>query len=163
MSFHLTPPRTAQPLLASMQKSKEKVTPRLVDYPELALAATATKADLDTNSETFAAVSACLETLCRLKLSAKNTWLLMLLVKHGPTPCSAVADRMKINLPTLNQIVGKLQALSLITAERSGATDRRVTLLTATEAAHKVLASIVGLTGLGAAAAVVLNSKKPRA
>ncbi len=161
MSIHLTPPRTAQPLLAALQKQKAQL-PRLSDYPALAVAATATTADLDTDGEIFASISACLETLARLRLSASSTWLLMLLVKHGPQTHTVLAARMKCSSPSMTQLTARLESLSLITIQRGQQPDRRAVLLTATEAARKVLASIVALSGLGAAAATVLQIHTPK-
>lgn len=160
MSIHLTPHRTGQPLLASLQ-SRRVPKPRLADFPALALAATATKAELDTEGETFAAVASCLETLSRLKLSASSAWLLMLLVKHGPQSCTIVMERMKLSSAAITGLITRLEGLSLIAIERAPQSDRRLVILTATEAAHKVLASLVALTGLGAAAACVMQNRKP--
>lgn len=162
MSIHLTPPRTAQPLLAALQQQQKAQLPRLSDYPALALAASATTADLDTDSEAFASIAACLETLARLRLGISSTWLLMLLVKHGPQTHTMLAARMKCSSPSMTQLTARLESLSLITIQRGQQPDRRAVILTATEAARKVLASIVALTGLGAAAATLLQIHTPK-
>lgn len=157
MSILLTPPRTKQPLLASLQSRREGA-PNLSDYPDLALAATATTADLDTEGEAFGAVLACLETIGRLRLSASSTRLLMLLVKHGPQTCSVLVSRMKISSAAMTGLVTRLAALSLVGVQRD-LPDRRSVTVTATPAARKVLASIVALSALGGAA-YVLNQIK---
>lgn len=162
MSMHLLPlPGTRQPLLAAIQQKAVQRTVSISDYPDLALAATATKADLDIQDETFAAVQACLETLARLHLSVSSTWLLTLLVKHGPQNHTALGGRMKLSSAAMTGLITRLEALGLVTTSRKSLGDRRSVLITPTEAARKVLASVVGLTGLGAAAAVVLKKTQP--
>ncbi len=161
MSILLTPPRTTQPLLSAIQqRAKRPVC--LSDFPALALAATATKAELDIQSETFAAVQACVETLARLKLSVSSTWLLTLLVKHGPQSCVALCGRMNITSPAMTGLITRLESLALISVQRATAPDRRAVIITATEAARKVLASLMALTSLGVAAVTVLQIRQPK-
>lgn len=163
---HLSPPRTglpapvaAHPLLAALGQKRQGDQPTLSDYPDLAIAATATKADLDIESDTFGSVQACLETLARLRLSASSTWLLMLLAKHGPQNHTALAARMKKSSSAMTGLITRLEALGLVTTSRKSLTDCRSVLITPTEAARKVLASVMALTGLGGAAAVLLKQK----
>lgn len=153
----MIPPLPTTPLLRSIRDraSSSAPAPKLSDYPELALAATATKADLDTTSETFHAVHGCLETLCRLKLSKRATLLLMLLARHGPLTMARVADGIKASQPNTSQIARHLAALSLITLDRDAAADLRRVNACLTEAGTKVLASIVALTGLAGASGVL--------
>jgi DNA-binding MarR family transcriptional regulator len=160
-SMHLIPlPLTRQPLLASLQQRRGQIS--LADFPALAVAASATTAHLDTEGETFAAVAACLETLARLGLSASSTRLLMLLVRRGPHSCVRLAELMKISSAAISQITLRLEMLSLITLTRGGEDDRRVVMITATAAARKVLASVVALTALGGAAAVLNQTRTPK-
>ena len=147
--MHLSPPLTRQPLLATLQQQRLRVC--LADFPGLALAATATRAELDTDGDTFAGVLACLETLNRLQLSASSCRLLMLLARHGPAPCKHLAGRMGISHAAITGLITRLEALELITLTRGGQADRREVILTLTDAARKVLASIVALTALGQA------------
>lgn len=161
MDIRLTPPRTAQPLLAAIQQRTHR-TPSLSDFPALALAATATKAELDPKGETFAAVQACVETLARLRLSVSSTWLLTLLAKHGPQQCAELCQRMKISSPAMTGLITRLESLALISVQRGTAPDRRAVIITATEPARKVLASLMALTALGAAAAVLTQPRKSK-
>lgn len=161
MSIHLTPPRTGQPLLVSLQ-SRRSLAPRLADFPALELAATATTAELDTEGETFGGIAACLETMARLRLSASSTWLIMLLVKHGPQSCSELMARMKISSAAITGLITRLEGLTLITIQRGERTDRRLVIITATPATRKVLASLVALTALGAAASILTQTRTPK-
>lgn len=153
----MTPPTPTTPLLRSIREraSSSGPAPKLSDYPELALAATATKAELDTTSETFHAVQGCLETLCRLKLSKRATLFLLLLARHGPQTLNRVADGLKTSQPNASQISRHLAALGLITLDRSQPADLRHVHASLTEAGTKVLASIVALTGLAGASGVL--------
>ena len=147
--MHLVPPYTPDSLLTTLQGRRDD-TPRLADYPDLALAATATNAELDTQGDVFAAVSACLDTLARLKLNVTTTRLLLLLVKNGPDRCKCLCADLRTTPANLTPHLVRLRALGLITTQRG--TSRREVIVTATDAARKVLASIVGLTALGMAA-----------
>lgn len=159
MSIHL-PPSTRQPLLTAIRKKQPKPGQvRLSDHPDLALAASVTTAPLAAESQTFAAVMASLETLARLKLSVSSAWLLMLLVKHGPQSCVMLCARMKISSPAMTGLVTRLEMLALIGVQRGTAPDRRAVTITATEAARKVLASVMTLTELGTAAAMLLEQR----
>jgi|GEM_PF-3259912 len=153
MSTLISLPPTRQPLLSVMQSRKQAVL-RISDFPALALAATATTGELDTRGEAFAAVSACLETLQRLKLSGSSAWLLILLVKHGPQSCSQLVSLTKTSSAAITGLITLLEALGLVALDRVAA-DRRVVIVTATSAARKVLASLCGLTALGSAASVL--------
>lgn len=158
----MTPPLPTTPLLRSIRQraaSSAPTAPKLSDYPDLALAATATKAELDTTCETFHAVQGCLETLCRLKLSKRATLVLLLLARHGPLTMNRVADGIKASQPNASQICRHLVALGLIALDRSQPADLRHVHARLTEAGTKVLASIVGLTGLAGASAVLLQSR----
>lgn len=161
MGIHLTPPRTSQPLLASLQTRKLRRA-QIGDFPALALAATATKAELNTEGTAFAAICACLETLARLQLSVSSAWLLMLLVKHGPQSCSELVARMKLSSAAITGLVSRLQDLALVGLQRNGP-DRRVVTVSDTEAARKVIASLVALTELGAAANVLTQTRPLKA
>lgn len=161
MSIHLTPPRTRQPLLTALQ-GRAKTTPVLSDFTDLALAAQATTAHLDTEGETFAAVAACFETLARLRLSASSTWLIMLLVKHGPQSCTFLMARMKVSGAAITQLISRLEGLELLTIQRGPVADRRHVIVSATDAARKVLASVLALTALGGAAAVMMQTRNPK-
>jgi len=134
-------------------QSRRDTALRLSDFPDLAIAATATTAELDTHGDTFAAVSACLDTLARLKLGLTATRLLLLLCEHGPARCITPPAVLKISPADLTGIVARLRALALLTTEPGES--RREIILTPTEAARKVLASVVALTALGQAANVL--------
>lgn len=125
--------------------------PKLTDYPDLVLAATATTAELDTESDAFAGVQATLEALSRLRLGHHGAFILTLLVRHGPQPLGWLVTRLRIRSASITGFADRLAALGLVAFERTSK-DRRVTLISATEAAHKVMASVVALTALGQAA-----------
>ena len=156
----LTLPVPRHALLASLQRRTLRRS-HIGDFPALALAATATQAELDTNGKTFSAVSACLETLARLQLSVSSAWLLMLLIKRGPQSCSELVSRMKISSAAMTGLLSRLSDLSLVGTQRDQA-DRRIVIVTATEAARKVLASVVALTELGAAASILTQTRTPQ-
>lgn len=152
----MNPPLPTSPLLRSIRQraaSSAPTGPKLADYPDLALAATATKAELDTTSETFHAVQGCLETLCRLKLSKRATLVLLLLARHGLLTMNRVADGLKTSQPNASQICHHLAGLGLITLDRCRPADLRHVHARLTEAGTKVLASIVALTALAGASA----------
>jgi len=130
---------------------RRRPTPKLADYPDLALAATATTAELDTDSDAFAGVQATLEALSRLRLGHHGAFILTLLARHGPQPMGWLVGRLKISSASITGFADRLAALGLVSFTHSPR-DRRVTLIQATEAARKVLASIVALTALGQAA-----------
>lgn len=155
----MTPPTPSTPLLRSIRDRAAASAPKLSDYPELALAATATTAGLDTTCETFHAVQGCLETLCRLKLSKRATLILLLLARHGPQSMNRVADGLKTSQPNASQICRHLVALGLIALDRSQLADLRHVHASLTEAGTKVLASLVALTGLAGASGVLLRTK----
>ena len=154
----ILPPPTRHPLLASIQR---KAAPKLGNFPALALAATATKVALDTEGAEFAAVAGCLETLSRLGLSVSSSWLLVLLVKDGPQTCTALALRMKQSPANITGLTERLLSLELIAMERAQP-DRRIVTVSATDAARKVLASVVALTALAAAASVLTRNPNRR-
>lgn len=160
----MTPPTPTTPLLRSIRQraASSASAPKLSDYPDLALAATATTAGLDTTCETFHAVQGCLETLCRLKLSKRATLVLLLLARHGPQTMNRVADGIKASQPNASQICRHLVALGLIALDRREPTDLRHVYASLTEAGTKILASIVALTGLAGASAVLSNHLRPK-
>jgi DNA-binding MarR family transcriptional regulator len=154
-------PIPTTPLLRSFRiksASRSEDAPKISDYPHLALAATATTAGLDTTSETFHAVQGCLETLCRLRLSKRAALLLIVLARHGPLTMARVADALKVSQPNCSLITRRIEALGLIALDRQGPDLRRVHA-SITEAGRKVLASIIALTGLAGASAVLLRTK----
>ena len=171
MNIELTPPRSAQPLMAAIKKPRLTGQLCLADFPDLALAASVTKAELVSEGETFAAVMACLETLARLKLGVSSCLLMMLLVKHGPQSCVQLSTRMKISTAAITGLTTRLEMLALISVQRAAMPDRRTVMIGITESGRKVLASLLTLTDLGAAAAMLLgqretsksNSNTPRA
>lgn len=160
MEIHLTPPLSAQPLIAAIQKQRVPGQLGLADYPELAHAASVTQAELVSEGQTFAAVMACLETLARLKLSVSSAWLMLLLVKHGPQGCVELCKRMKITSAGITGLTSRLEMLELISIQRAMQPDRRAALVSITEAGRKVLASVLTLTDLGAAAAMLLEQRE---
>lgn len=137
---------------------RRKLLPQLRNYPDLVLAATATTGELDTTSETFAGVMACLETLSRLRLGTNGAFMLAILVRDGPQTMGALSTRTRISTASMTGFADRLAALGLLTFRRADR-DRRVIYLTATDAARKVMASIVGLTALGQAASLLLQTK----
>lgn len=151
-------PTPTSPLLRSLRAkaASADAPPKLSDYPHLALAATATTAGLDTSCETFHAVQGCLETLCRLKLSKRSALLLLVLARHGTLTMARVADALKVSQPNCSLITRRMEALGLIAMDRQGPDLRRVHA-SITEAGRKVLASLVALTGLAGASAVLSN------
>jgi len=157
----MTHPTPTTPLLRSFRiksASRSEDSPKISDYPHLALAATATTAGLDTTSETFHAVQGCLETLCRLRLSKRAALLLVVLARHGPLTMARVADALKVSQPNCSLITRRMEALGLIACDRQSADLRRVHA-SITDAGQKVLASLVALTGLAGASAVLLRTK----
>lgn len=166
MSFfhHLPPsrglpphPPTRQPLLRSLQPA-QPAQPRLSDFPDLALAAVTTTAELDTTSITFAIISAGLETLTRLRLSASAAFLLAVLAKSGPQSCADLVKRLRISSPAMTGLTARLAAMNLIGIQRAAEPDRRVVTISLTEPGRRVLASLVSLSDLGAAAALALGA-----
>ena len=153
------PPIPRTPLARALQTRK---SPKacLSDFPALALAATATTAELDPHSAAFASVMATLETLGRLRLSASSARVLMRLAQCGTLSANELAIDLRITAASLSGHLTRLSDLALLTLKRSN-TDRHVVLITATPAAHKVLASIIALTALGAAASVLTRSTSP--
>lgn len=131
----------------------------LASNPALAYAATVTTARLDVRSGEFSAVKACLEQLCRLKLNKRAVLVLVTLAQHGPQKIGDLAANVRANVPCTSQIVHKLQAQALVARDRDAAGDHRHVHVTLTEAGERVLASIVALTGLGHASAVLLQTK----
>lgn len=148
------PPRT--PLALALQQRKTRPQVRLLDFPALALAATATTAELEPDGAAFAGVYATLETLNRLRLSATSARLLMLLVTRGTLSATELANEMKVTTASITGLIRRLAELALVGLQRPDG-DRRVVLITATDAARRVLASIVALTALGQAASVLLR------
>lgn len=138
---------------------RRKLLPQLRNYPDLVLAATATTGELDTAGDTFAAVMACLETLSRLRLGTNGTLMLAILLKHGPQTMGALSTKTRISTASMTGFADRLAALGLLTFRRAEH-DRRVIYLTATDAARKVMASIVGLTALGQVASMMLQSRE---
>jgi len=152
MSIHLSPiPSTLPRFRAQLAARRASRTPKLADYPDLALAATATTAELDTESDAFAGVQATLEALSRLRLGHHGAFILTLLARHGPQPLGGLATRLRVSSASMTGFADRLDALGLVSFTHH-ASDRRVILIQATEAARKVLASIVALTALGQAA-----------
>lgn len=154
MSIHLSPT-----LPGPRPTSARRVVPKLADYPDLALAATATTAELDTESDAFAGVQATLEALSRLRLGHHSAFILMALARHGPQSLTTLCQRTKISSASMTGFADRLQSLGLV-AFSTHPCDRRVTLVSATEAARKVLASIVALTALGQAANGLRNFER---
>lgn len=134
-------PATAQRLPLRLQR---RPVTRLSDIPALATAASATTAGLDTEGDTFAAVSACLETLARLNLGVTSTRLLLILAKNGPLRCKELGIELATSYANLSQFLGRLVALGLIAT--GPGQDGREVKVSLTDAGRKVLASIVALT-----------------
>ena len=150
----MSPPTTKNPILNGLKKAAS-ITPGLSDYPELALAASAAKVEaLDTTGDAFAGVMACLETVNRLKLGARNALALGLPCQFGPMCAGSLALRLRIAPSAVSFLLRKLEGLALITTERPGS-DRREVVVTATQAARNVMACVIGLTALGQAANVL--------
>lgn len=166
MSFfhHLLPgrglplhPPTRQPLLMRLQPVRP-AQPRLSDFPDLALAATTTTAELDTTCISFAVISAALETLTRLRLSARAAFLLAVLAKSGPQSFADLVKRLRISSAAVTRLTARLGAMNLIGIQRAADPDRRVVIISLTEPGRRVLASLVSLSDLGAAAALALGN-----
>lgn len=154
--------RTTFPLSpnAAALRVPAKKRPQLGDYPDLAVAATSTTAALDTGSGDYAALMAALETLARLKLGARSTLaLLHLCRREAAMPMGEIARLARMSTASATGIVTRLEALGLVTMRRTEA-DRRVMLARPTEAARRVLASVLALTAFGVAGNTVLKAKR---
>lgn len=151
-------PTSTLPLPQALAK-KRPTTPSLSDYPALALAASAPNQEqrhLDVRSPEFCGVIACLETLNRLQLGSRNAHALALLIQRGPLRASDLCQSLRLSSPGVTVVLRKLEALALITTSRhSENADRREVIATATAAAYNVVASLVALTALGQASAVL--------
>jgi DNA-binding MarR family transcriptional regulator len=161
----LTAPTPKNDILRALAKSRAPVRPSdfqpaspLADHPALAHAAAGLSGKLDTGSDAFAGVAACLETLTRLKLGARNGRTLVLLAKNGPMTVKALTLQLNIPQQSSSNIFDRLETLSLVKRSRSATDDGREVLAEITPAGESVLASIVALTALGQAANVLTKT-----
>jgi DNA-binding MarR family transcriptional regulator len=153
----MSPPITKSPILNGLKKAAAQA-PGLADFPELALAASSDKVEpLDTTHDAFAGVMACLDTVNRLKLGARNALALGLLCQCGPMKAGTLAARLRIAPSSVSILLRRLEMLAMITTQRTqdGSGDRREVIVTPTQAARNVMACIVSLTALGQAANVL--------
>lgn len=155
-------PSPTLPLPQALAK-KRPVTPRLTDYPALALAASDLQQaprPLDVRSPEFCGVMATLETLNRLQLGSRNAHALGLLIQRGPMRATDLGGCLRVSSAGVSVILRKLEALALITTRRPAEDgDRREVIATATAGAHNVMASLVALTALGQASAALFRPR----
>lgn len=153
----MSPPITKSPILNGLKAAK-KTAPLITDFPELALAASSVKVEpLNTQSDAFAAVMACVETVNRLRLGARNCHALGLLCQNGPLKAGSLSALLRIAPSSVSLLLRRLEALALITTTHHCG-DRREVIAAPTQAARNVMAAIVALTGLGLAANVLTQT-----
>lgn len=143
----LTPTIPRNPLLRALA---DRRAPTAAEFPELMHAAGNTKAHLDTEGADFHAAQACLETIVRLRLSARKALLLLLLARKAVLSRPEIGELLRVSDSTAERLVTDLHHLRLVQTPDA-------VLIELTPAGRNVAASIVALTALGAASSVLLR------
>jgi DNA-binding MarR family transcriptional regulator len=137
-----------------------KKLPKLVDYADLALAATPqTPRSVDTQDVSFNAALALLESLARFKLTARQGLLLAVLAK-GRACITDLTPKLRLSAAGMTQLIDTVEALGLVTSSRGEASDRRMVFIQITQAGTNVIGALVALSALGGASSIMLKPRR---
>lgn len=145
----MKPPAPTNPLLAALQAQ----SPRLTDYPKLALVGSAEQPLLAANDLTLGSVTELLSIVNELRLGSRCTQALMNLYA-GPLKPSELAALLHLSTAAVTGLVTRLRMLGMATSERvqSERGDRREVCVTLTTAGSRVVSYIITMIKLHNAA-----------